>query len=46
MSDKMSDKMDITGMPLSTVRRYMAKICELGVLYSEEKTKIRDCHLR
>ena len=30
---------EITGIPASTVRRYMTKFCELGVLYSEGKNK-------
>ncbi len=30
---------DVSGVPVSTVRRYMTKFCKLGVVYSEGKNK-------
>ena len=30
---------NITGIPTSTIRRYMKKFCELGILTSEGKNK-------
>ena len=37
---------NITGIPTSTIRRYMKKFCELGILTSEGKNKSTQYHLR
>ena len=34
-----SSMSNITNIPISTVRRYMIRFCELGILYSEGKNK-------
>ena len=30
---------NVSGVPISTVRRYMTKFCKLGMVYSEGKNK-------